>query len=129
MFPIPLKAAAARRDDSCGLPMQRSCSACSLSLSSISARPSSFSAVPARGHVFAPIAGIVSTGLAHVGQSLVAGTPIAEILDPTDIFVDWYVSQEAEVAVQSMTSPRQSLDIPVRNACAASCRATPLARS
>ena len=27
----------------------------------------------------------------HVGQSLVAGTPIAEILDPTDIFVDWYI--------------------------------------
>jgi HlyD family secretion protein len=43
------------------------------------------------GRVFAPIAGIVSTGLAHVGQSLVAGTPIAEILDPTDIFVDWYI--------------------------------------
>jgi HlyD family secretion protein len=47
-----------------------------------------------RGHVFAPIAGIVSTGLAHVGQSLVAGTPIAEILDPTDIFVDWYIPNE-----------------------------------
>jgi HlyD family secretion protein len=44
-----------------------------------------------RGRVFAPIAGIVSTGLAHAGQSLVAGTPIAEILDPTDIFVDWYI--------------------------------------
>ena len=44
-----------------------------------------------RGRVVAPIAGIVSTGLAHVGQSLVAGTPIAEILDPTDIFADWYV--------------------------------------
>jgi hypothetical protein len=44
-----------------------------------------------KGRVFAPIAGIVSTGLAHAGQSLVAGTPIAEILDPTDIFVDWYV--------------------------------------
>jgi multidrug resistance efflux pump len=43
------------------------------------------------GRVSAPIAGIVSTGLAHVGQSLVAGTPIAEILDPTDIFVDWYI--------------------------------------
>jgi HlyD family secretion protein len=43
------------------------------------------------GRVFAPIAGIVSTGLAHVGQSLVAGTPIAEILDPTDVFVDWYI--------------------------------------
>jgi hypothetical protein len=36
----------------------------------------------------------VSTGLAHVGQSLVAGTPIAEILDPTDIFVDWYIPNE-----------------------------------
>jgi HlyD family secretion protein len=45
----------------------------------------------AHGRVFAPIAGIVSTGLAHVGQSLVAGTPIAEILDPTDVFVDWYI--------------------------------------
>jgi multidrug resistance efflux pump len=44
-----------------------------------------------RGRVIAPIAGIVSTGLADVGQSLVAGTPIAEILDPTDIFVDWYI--------------------------------------
>jgi HlyD family secretion protein len=44
-----------------------------------------------QGRVFAPRAGIVSTGLAHVGQSLVAGTPIAEILDPTDIFVDWYI--------------------------------------
>jgi HlyD family secretion protein len=46
------------------------------------------------GRVFAPIAGIVSTGLAHVGQSLVAGTPIAEILDPTDIFVDWFIPNE-----------------------------------
>ncbi len=26
-----------------------------------------------------------------MGQSLVAGTPIAEILDPQDVFVDWYV--------------------------------------
>src|SRR6266516_4119937 len=47
-----------------------------------------------RGKVFAPIAGIVSTGLAHVGQSLTAGTPIAEILDSTDIFVDWYIPNE-----------------------------------
>ncbi|UVO28254.1 HlyD family secretion protein [Bradyrhizobium arachidis] len=45
----------------------------------------------AGGRVQAPIAGIVSTNLANVGQSLVAGTPIAEILDPTDIFVDWYI--------------------------------------
>jgi HlyD family secretion protein len=47
-----------------------------------------------RGKVAAPIAGIVSTGLADVGQSLTAGTPIAEILDPTDIFVDWYIPNE-----------------------------------
>jgi HlyD family secretion protein len=47
-----------------------------------------------QGRVLAPIAGIVSTGLADVGQSLTAGTPIAEILDPTDIFVDWYIPNE-----------------------------------
>jgi HlyD family secretion protein len=47
-----------------------------------------------RGRVFAPIAGIVSTGLAHVGQSLRAENPIAEILDTSDIFVDWYVPNE-----------------------------------
>jgi biotin carboxyl carrier protein len=45
----------------------------------------------AEGSVLAPMAGIVSTNLAHVGQSLVAGTPVAEILDPTDVFVDWYI--------------------------------------
>src|SRR5262249_46156915 len=44
-----------------------------------------------KGRVFAPISGIVSTGLADVGQSLTPGTPIAEILDPNDIFVDWYI--------------------------------------
>ncbi len=47
-----------------------------------------------RGRVLAPITGIVSTGLADVGQSLVAGTPIAELLDPTDVFVDWYIPNE-----------------------------------
>ena len=54
-----------------------------------------------QGRVFAPIAGIVSTGLAHVGQSLVAGTPIAEILDPTDIFVDCLIDPQVgnEVSV------------------------------
>jgi len=46
------------------------------------------------GRAVAPIAGIVSTGLAHAGQSLVAGSPIAEILDPSDIFVDWYIPNE-----------------------------------
>src|SRR5262249_26438940 len=39
-----------------------------------------------KGRVLAPVAGIISTGLADIGQSLTAGTPIAEILDPTDIF-------------------------------------------
>jgi len=48
----------------------------------------------AGGGVRAPVAGIISRSLAHTGQSLVAGTPIAEILDPTDIFVDWYIPNE-----------------------------------
>jgi multidrug resistance efflux pump len=48
----------------------------------------------AKGRVLSPMTGIISTGLAHTGQSLVAGAPIAEILDPTDIFVDWYVPSE-----------------------------------
>ena len=47
-----------------------------------------------QGRVLAPVGGIVSTGLADVGQSLTAGTPIAEILDPSDIFVDWYIPNE-----------------------------------
>jgi multidrug resistance efflux pump len=47
-----------------------------------------------QGRVFAPIAGTVSINPANAGQSLVAGTPIAEILDTTDIFVDWYVPNE-----------------------------------
>lgn len=43
------------------------------------------------GRVLAPVRGIVSTGLADVGQSLLAGMPIAQILDPTDVFVDWHI--------------------------------------
>src|SRR5262249_22266404 len=46
------------------------------------------------GEVLAPVSGIVPTGLANIGQSLPAGTPIAEILDPADIFVDWYIPNE-----------------------------------
>jgi HlyD family secretion protein len=46
------------------------------------------------GRIPAPIGGIISTGLAYTGQSLVAGAPIAEILDPNDVFVDWYVPNE-----------------------------------
>jgi biotin carboxyl carrier protein len=48
----------------------------------------------AGGKVVAPIAGVVSTNVAYPGQSLVAGAPIAEILDTTDIFVDWYIPNE-----------------------------------
>lgn len=48
----------------------------------------------AGGRVTAPISGIVSTNLARVGQSLVAGTPIAEIFHSTDVYVDWYVPNE-----------------------------------
>lgn len=43
------------------------------------------------GRIFAPIGGIVSTKLAKVGQSLVAGNAMAEILDPGDVYVDWYI--------------------------------------
>src|SRR5262249_18346014 len=56
-----------------------------------------------RGRVSAPIAGIVSTGLAHVGQSLVAGTPIAPILDPTHIFLGWYIPHERPLAPKAGT--------------------------
>jgi multidrug resistance efflux pump len=45
----------------------------------------------ADGRVLAPINGIISTNLATVGQSPVAGTPIAEILDPSDVHVDWHI--------------------------------------
>ena len=48
----------------------------------------------AQGRMFAPITGIISTNLADAGQSLVAGTPVAEVLDPGDVFVDWYVPNE-----------------------------------
>jgi HlyD family secretion protein len=46
------------------------------------------------GRIAAPVAGIVSTTLAQIGQSLVAGTPVAEIYDPTDLFVDWYIPND-----------------------------------
>ena len=48
----------------------------------------------AQGRVFAPINGIVSTKPARVGESLVAGAPMVEILDPTDVFVNWYIPNE-----------------------------------
>ena len=46
------------------------------------------------GRIVAPIAGIVSNAPALEGQSVVAGTPIAEILSPNDVFVIWYVPNE-----------------------------------
>lgn len=45
----------------------------------------------ADGRILAPITGIISTGPARAGQSLVAGSPVAEILDPQDVFVRWYI--------------------------------------
>jgi len=45
----------------------------------------------AGGRLRAPIGGIIATRAARVGQSVMGGTPVAEILDPTDVFVDWYV--------------------------------------
>jgi multidrug resistance efflux pump len=45
----------------------------------------------ADGRVLAPVDGIVSKNLAKVGQSLEASAPLAEILDPTDIYVDWHI--------------------------------------
>jgi multidrug resistance efflux pump len=48
----------------------------------------------AGGRVVAPIAGIVATKPARVGQSLVAGSPITEIQDPREIFVDWYIPNQ-----------------------------------
>jgi len=46
----------------------------------------------AGGKVFAPVAGIVAASPARVGQSLMAGTPIAEIHDTSGgVHVDWYI--------------------------------------
>ncbi len=45
----------------------------------------------AGGRLRAPISGIVSPRAARVGESVMAGTPVAEIMDSTDIFVDWYI--------------------------------------
>ena len=45
----------------------------------------------AGGRLRAPIGGIISTRAARVGESVMGGTPVAEILDPTDVFVDWYI--------------------------------------
>jgi multidrug resistance efflux pump len=46
------------------------------------------------GRILAPIAGIISTVPAREGQSVLAGTPIAEILNSSDVFVNWYIPNE-----------------------------------
>jgi multidrug efflux pump subunit AcrA (membrane-fusion protein) len=43
------------------------------------------------GRILAPISGIVPTKPAREGQSVVAGSPIAEIRDPSDIYINWYL--------------------------------------
>jgi multidrug resistance efflux pump len=48
----------------------------------------------ADGRLSAPIAGIIAANPAYIGQSLVAGSPIVEVLDPTDVFVDWHIPYE-----------------------------------
>lgn len=48
----------------------------------------------AEGRIFAPVAGVISTKPARPGESLVAGAPIAEILDPANVFVDWHIPNE-----------------------------------
>jgi multidrug resistance efflux pump len=45
----------------------------------------------AGGRLYAPIDGIVSTRPAKDGMSVVAGTPLVEIRDPSDIFVYWSI--------------------------------------
>ena len=45
----------------------------------------------AGGRLYAPIDGIVSTRPAKDGMSVVAGTPLVEIRDPSDTFVYWSV--------------------------------------
>jgi multidrug resistance efflux pump len=46
------------------------------------------------GKILAPIDGIISTLPARNGQSVVAGAPIAEILQSNDVFVNWYIPNE-----------------------------------
>ena len=46
------------------------------------------------GRIVAPIAGIIPTRPARAGQSVLAGSPIAEIRDPSDIYVYWYIPNE-----------------------------------
>jgi len=44
------------------------------------------------GRVTAPVTGIISTRLAKAGETVVAGSSIAEIYQAGDLYVDWYIS-------------------------------------
>jgi len=46
------------------------------------------------GRIVAPIAGVIPTQPARTGQSVLAGAPIAEIRDPGDVYVYWYIPNE-----------------------------------
>lgn len=44
-----------------------------------------------KGRVFAPAEGIVSTRLTRAGETVLAGTALAEIFQPENVYVDWYI--------------------------------------
>jgi biotin carboxyl carrier protein len=44
-----------------------------------------------KGGVPAPVAGIVSTHVARAGETVLAGSSLAEIFQPDDVYVDWYI--------------------------------------
>ena len=104
MFPIPLKAAGARPDDWCALPMQQSCSVCSVSSSSISARPSSYLSGPGtvtspRHVVSLPYTVQVSQMNLVPGATVKAGEEIAEVISPEqDSIVATYMRALADIA-------------------------------
>lgn len=43
------------------------------------------------GVVYASISGVISTKIAHIGDTIIAGSTIAEILDKKRLYIDWYI--------------------------------------
>lgn len=43
------------------------------------------------GRVFSPVNGVVATHLARAGETVVAGSSIAEVFQAGDFYVDWYI--------------------------------------
>ncbi|NBJ13110.1 HlyD family secretion protein [Microvirga arsenatis] len=43
------------------------------------------------GRVLAPVTGIIATRLTRAGETVVAGSSIAEIFQAGDIYIDWYI--------------------------------------